>query len=334
MSALPSHVHRRPDRRAGARHRTDRRGRTRLGRGRRPVLPAGRQRRVRRAALRPRPALRPGDRAACGAGPGSTRWPPRTVAVPPRPGRPHRAQHHRAGGTARPGPAAATSCGSPRPHRWPTARSSPSWSPTTASPQPFNEPSIGQMGFFRDRRRLRHRGPAARRGDVLPGQRPPDRQGVVHLPGHRARTTARSSPTAGSSARAPPAAGRRGPGTRPTRWPATSPPSTSATGTPRQYQVGRIRYHNAIDPDLFDGRFEPPTAALRGLAGRRQLLQAAHPPDRRARGRRHGRLHRRPGHRAGLGLRVRRGAHRRPGRLDDARGPERPHLPGHRGTPA
>ena len=91
-----------------------------------------------------------------------------------------------------------------------------------------------------------------------------------------------------------------------------------------------------VDPDLFDAEAGPNRQPVR--ASRRQ----AEPSYKRLAGRS-------PcpaggatlsfwidaRHRAGLGLRLRRGAHRRPGRLDDpARRPERAHQPGHRASSA
>ena len=66
----------------------------------------------------------------------------------------------------------------------------------------------------------------------------------------------------------------------------------------------------------------------------RHLVQAADAHDRRPGGRRRPVVLDLVRHRGRLGPRLRRGAHRRPGRLDDAAGPERAHDPGHRATAA
>ena len=70
-----------------------------------------------------------------------------------------------------------------------------------------------------------------------------------------------------------------------------------------------------------------PTAARTSMISRpgRQLLQAPHAHDRRARRRRDADVRRHARHRAELGLPVRRGAHGRRRRLDDAARPQRAH---------
>ena len=69
---------------------------------------------------------------------------------------------------------------------------------------------------------------------------------------------------------------------------------------------------------------------VRHLSGSRPDLQEADARHQRPRGRSHRRLHHHPQHRTRLGLRLRRGAHRRTERLDDAARPQRAHQPGHR----
>ena len=66
---------------------------------------------------------------------------------------------------------------------------------------------------------------------MVPGQRPPDRQGVVLLRRHGAERATRSSPTGSCGIATTAAAGRPGSGRRASRWRRTSPRSTSATGT-------------------------------------------------------------------------------------------------------
>ncbi len=75
------------------------------------------------------------------------------------------------------------------------------------------------------------------------------------------------------------------------------------------YEPTGSRYWDAIDPDLF-GRRSRRTPASRCLSRRRRtLVQAPHPHDHRAVRRRDPDVLGRPGHRAGLGLLLRRGPH-------------------------
>ena len=66
------------------------------------------------------------------------------------------------------------------------------------------------------------------------------------------------------------------------------------------------------------------------VAGRRHVVQATGSDDQRPAGRGAAVILDQPGNRAQLGLHVRRGAHRQPGRLDDASRRQRTHQPGHR----
>ena len=78
------------------------------------------------------------------------------------------------------------------------------------------------------------------------------------------------------------------------------------------YRDGGIRYVDAIDPDLLEPLGVPTTGDAAGdLAGRRRGVQAAPARDRRPGGRGDGVVHDLAQHRTGLGLRLRRGAHRR-----------------------
>ena len=187
---------------------------------------------------------------------------------------------------------------------------------------------LGGRRLHRHRRRLRHRRPAARRGQLVPGQRPPDRQGVVHLPRHGARRASRWSPTATSST-----CDRHGAWTTWT-WHARDPmASYLATVDVGEfdldaYRDGGIRYLDAIDPDLFDPLAAPSTGTQFALsqAADSSYKRLMH-DDRRPGRRRDRRLHDDPRHRGRLGLRLRRGAHGRSGRLDDAARRERAHRP-------
>ena len=101
------------------------------------------------------------------------------------------------------------------------------------------------------RRRRARRRPAGRGRELVPGQRPPARQGVVHLPDHGA---ARAQAIANGVLRGRDdrGAGRRGRGTRASRWRPTSRPRRSASSTSSAYRADGIRLLDAIDPDLFD----------------------------------------------------------------------------------
>ena len=103
------------------------------------------------------------------------------------------------------------------------------WCATTACLSRRSSRPSGPTGFFADRRRLRHRRAAPRRRDVVPGQRPPDRQGVVHLPRHRAgrpRGRRQRAPRRQRTARR---LDDLDLGRAATRWRPTWPPSTSAS---------------------------------------------------------------------------------------------------------
>ena len=77
----------------------------------------------------------------------------------------------------------------------------------------------------------RRRRSAARRRDLVPGQRPPARQGVLHVPDHRpSRARGDRQRRAGEQANAA-AAGRPGRGTRRSRWRPTSRRRRSASST-------------------------------------------------------------------------------------------------------
>ena len=93
-----------------------------------------------------------------------------------------------------------------------------------------------------------------------------------------------------------------------------------------RYRHGGIRYLDAIDPDLFDPLAAPTTGTRFAVsqAADNSYKRLAHTIDVPA-GRRHRRLRDHPGHRGRLGLRLRRGAHHRRGRLDDPARRERAH---------
>ena len=65
------------------------------------------------------------------------------------------------------------------------------------TPREFQDPGVGTVGFVRTERRRRRGRRAARCLDLVPGQRPPHRQGLLLLPHHRARRVCRRSRTAG-----------------------------------------------------------------------------------------------------------------------------------------
>ena len=147
------------------------------------------------AALRPGHRYPPDDARADGrrddhgaahAGP---------VAVQPRPRRPDGAVGHAS--TAR----AATwrrNAGELTidPRRGPAAGPDvPPWSRYDGVPRLSVESSLGAGGFMPHRRRRAGRGPAARRLDLVPGQRPPDRQGRPTRSGSACRAACRWSPT-------------------------------------------------------------------------------------------------------------------------------------------
>ena len=185
-----------------------------------------------------------------------------------------------------------------------------------------------RLGLLPHRRRRARPRAAARRGHLVPGQRPPDRQGVVHDRDHGARGAWRRSRTACSRRSAPGRAdhldlgGRGADGVLPGH-------DGDRRVRRRRLPRGRPAVLGRVDPTC-SSRVAAHRRPVRVVAGRRPVLQAAHPDDQRPR--RGGELSFwvTAGHRAQLGLPLRRGAHRSGGRLDDAAGPQRPHQPGHR----
>ena len=157
--------------------------------------------------------------------------------------------------------------------------------------------------------------------DLVPGQRPPAGQGRLH---RRTPRPAASKPSPTASCSSP----TTGPWTTWT-WNAKEPmASYLATAT-----VGEFKTTPTPRPGCSTGTRStricspPPRPAQRHPAGqqpdRRTGVQAAHPHHRRARRRRPADLPGDPGDRVGLGLLLRRGAHRRRGRLDHAAGRQR-----------
>ena len=209
-------------------------------------------------------------------------------------------------------------------------RRSRSRSATTASPKLIDDPALGANGFFQTDDGAVVVGRAARGRDLVPGQRPSDRQGVVHVPHHRPERPA------GRRQRRPPrqdarsTAGRPGTGTRrepmasylataddrPVRHPRLPPGRHPLLGRdrPRPARTGR---HAA------DGRRSSPSRQQADLSYKRLAHTIAVPA---------GGAKCRSGSTATpscVGLHLRRGPHAGPGRLDDARGRQRPHEPGH-----
>ena len=188
----------------------------------------------------------------------------------------------------------------------------------------------GRLRLHPHRRRHSGRGPAARCRDLVPGQRPPDRQGLLHVRDHRA-------------ARARGRCERRSP----------EPPDEARLD---DLDVGRagadgVVPHHGDDRGVRSRRLQ---ARRRSASGTRSTPTCSgRPPSPRTgsqfaisqRGElSYKRLQRTisvPGgganvyvlgharHRAQLGLLLRRGAHGRDERLDDAARPERPHVAGH-----
>ena len=219
-----------------------------------------------------------------------------------------RAGHHAATGASPRAPASRSSCA------------------TTACPELDDRPVRRDVRVHPHRRRRRRRRPAARRGDVVPGQRPSDRQGVLHdstSPSRRASQVVANGRLVGTRRGT---AGRPGRGTPRSRWPRTSPRvdigkfeitshrrTASATGTPSTRD---------LLPAVGDARSGKQFAYSQ--AGR--LVQAADAD------------HRRPGGGATLSFWVNRETEEpgttsssRPGppgtrRLDDAAGHQRPHV--------
>ena len=136
------------------------------------------------------------------------------------------------------------SSSSTRPRTSPRAPTSPRSSPTAGTPDADPRGHRHLRPRLADRRTggVRRVG-AVGRADVLPGERPPDRQGHLHDPGHRARgpdgrrqRVARRARTTPATAPAP------GPTRRPTRWPATScrsPSATTSWSTPARWATSR-----------------------------------------------------------------------------------------------
>ena len=113
-----------------------------------------------------------------------------------------------------------------------------------------------EAGFIQHRRRRHHRRPARGGGQLVPGQRPPDRQGLLHLRGHRpadlevvanGRLLAR----------------KRHGGKRTWLWNAPEPmASYLATVNLGQFDTRRYRtdglwMYDALDPDLFSEPSDP-----------------------------------------------------------------------------
>ena len=101
------------------------------------------------------------------------------------------------------------------------------------------------------------------------------------------------------------------------------------------YKAGGLKFLDAIDPDLFVRAFtitDGTKAAYSGAAARSAYKRLSHvidvPGERWLAGLRHW-----PRHRIQLGLLLRRGPHRRRGRLDDAAGVRRHRPRGHVGRP-
>ena len=94
------------------------------------------------------------------------------------------------------------------------------------------DPGLRPARWVHDHPRRCHRRRPARGGHrVVPGQRPSDRQGVVHLRRHRARRRRGRGRTASCAACAAKTGGRPGGGRPASRWPRTWRRSTSAPGT-------------------------------------------------------------------------------------------------------
>ena len=183
--------------------------------GRRSVLPAGRERRLRRRSLRPRRQVRPGDRRARGNREDPRQGDAEPVELQPRPARPHRAQRQ-GGRTAR-------GLEPRRPGAHDHAEERHPQEPQVHGGRPLQRHSRADRGSRlhpHGRRGSRHRR-AARRLDLVSGQRPPERQGVLLVRGHRAgraRGRRQRRPRGTSGRRT---AGRPGRGRRRSRWPRT-----------------------------------------------------------------------------------------------------------------
>ena len=132
------------------------------------------------------------------------------------------------------------------------------------------------------RRRDARRRPAGRRRDVVPGQRSPARQGLLHVPHPRP-----ARPVGDRQRRA---AGRRQPRAGDAwRWEAKEPMASYLTTATigefdvKQYKTDGIKVLDAIDPDLDTRAAAAHRAPVRDLGHRRAVLQAAGADDQRAR---------------------------------------------------
>ena len=187
---------------------------------------------------------------------------------------------------------------------------------------------LGVGGFIRDRRR--RSGPANRTWRRRGSPRTTTRSTRRPTPsGSRSRKASRRSPTERSRAARRATDGRRGRGTQ------------GAHGDlPRHRDGRRVRPQGLPEPrHPVLGRHRPRPVhrrdatnrrAVRDLSGGQNPRTSAWPATLGAGSRGDGLVRHHARDRAGLGLRVRRGPHRRRGRLDDASRPQRAHQPGHR----
>ena len=140
--------------------------------------------------------------------------------------------------------------------------------------------------LHRHRRRLRHRRAAARRRELVPGQRPPDRQGVLHLPGRRSPAASRWSPTATSSR------DDRARGWTTWTWRAERPDGVLPDDRrrrrvrPQRLPRRRAQVRRRRRPDLYDPIAAPSTGTGFALSQAAELVvQATDPHHQRASGR-------------------------------------------------
>ena len=164
---------------------------------------------------------------------------------------------------------------------------------------------VGLGGLIPDRRRRAHHRRAPRRRDLVPGQRPPDRQGVVHVPGHRA-----GGPR-GRLQRHPAAHDDQAAAATTWTWDAAEPmASYLATASIGQFDITAYK----ADGLALLGRHRPRAlrrrraarARARSSRSRRSgrlVVQAPDAHDHRPGRRRDAVVLGRPRHRAGLGLR-------------------------------
>ena len=293
---------------------------------RRSVLPARRERRLRRPALRPRPHVRAGHGRPRGLATITARARPEPLALQPRLRGPDGPLDHgqRPHGDLEPRRR--------RADRHAAQAACASASRFTVVVRYDGVPDDAARDGVRlhpHRRRRSRRRPAARRGDLVPGQRPSDRQGLVHLPDHRARRASRPSPTACSRTDDEARLDDLDVGRAWSRWRPTSTTATigefdidayrataSASGTrstrpARPARVPAHRRRSSRSRSAADLSYKRLSAHDQRPRRRRELsfwVTATPSP---------------------LGLRLRRGPHGRRRRLDDAARPERPHQPGH-----